>query len=62
MDKNLTNEDRARVLKTTGVCLYDGCKAHDRLVRAVLDMEKAAYDKGLDDAAIESEEEYPDGN
>lgn len=45
-----TPDDRRRIIKTTGLCLHPDCTAHDKVIEAILRLEKEAYDRGRDDA------------
>lgn len=60
--------DRARILRSVGLCFSETCTAHDRIVEAILGLEASAYKQGVESgfhsgfqAGIEAERGIMDG-
>lgn len=45
----LQPQDRARILKESGLCFSETCTAHDAIVKAILRLEHEAYWRGVSD-------------
>lgn len=44
----MNDYDRQRLIKATGICLHENCKAHDSVLEKINELEAQAYERGID--------------